>query len=200
VCESSYGALLPMVDQLDACLKKASDTQCELVKELFYSHLLPRLKRSIHPWNLPRELGGLGLEIGRTTYSQRKVAGLYFMTDEKVCNYPKEVPDYVTRVNRYVSELEESLRVDYLPRWQSLQTDVLTEEQSKRVFLEDHEDDLDISKYFIGAAVQTIGTDGYGRLLKDTLTCPWVAPISEDYDWNQVEFHPRTRAGTFSFN
>jgi hypothetical protein len=114
---SRYGELLPMVDQLECCKRKCSVEQGLIVDDLFFDHILDRLKEVPRPWSLPRCMGGLGLRIGSPNYSQRKLAARYLMEDlGGLSSYEKQVPRFQLCANAHVDEVYRELEIIYRPR------------------------------------------------------------------------------------
>jgi len=109
-----YGELLPLVDQLNVCLRKCDADRALVVKNIFYDHVVPKLKETIRPWSLPRPLGGLGLDIGHVNYSQSLLALRCLEDPSIVCtSYEKEVPSFCLVANAALKEIEKALGVEY---------------------------------------------------------------------------------------
>jgi hypothetical protein len=203
-----YGELLPLVDQLNVCLRKCEPDRASIVKDIFYDHVVPKLKETIRPWSLPRPLGGLGLDIGHINYSQSLLALRCFEDPSIVCtSYKKEVPMFTLAANAVAQDIEKALGVEYSQRkfgppekveskiyttihgLFNQETDKFLLDMEALQMVEDAEweaqqlldpQDLTLDKYFLGADREEHGEDIYSRLLKQAQKNAWGHIMSED--------------------
>jgi len=175
-----YGQLLPMVDQLKSALNKATPDQATKVKNLFYDHLLPRLKLVRRPWQLPVAMGGLGLDLGNVNYSQRKLAA-WFLADSTVnlLSHHKKVPLCTQIVTDFDNEVRDALECKEVPRYRLHKFGEYDVRDEQQVLLKEKTESA-MNKYFIGGVRIEIGVDRYDQMIAEVLKIPYISPITDE--------------------
>jgi len=181
--EVTIDSILPLVDQLNKAIYKSSPEQEQICRDIFYSHVMDRLKKTNRPWSAPRSLGGLGLDIGHLTYSQRKLIAYQMMEGLSGLGHEREVPGSIIISRSWSEEIKIKLGLKkseliWSPPFQGPQKPAGKYFKSVRGI---EDDDVELDIFFLGGEREVQGEDRYAKLLKDVLKHPWVTPISENF-------------------